>query len=68
LPSAAAGPAPIDWPRVAEDSAALLSAYIQIDTQNPPGTTTAAAAFLATELGRAGIRSETTGAVPRSRR
>jgi acetylornithine deacetylase/succinyl-diaminopimelate desuccinylase-like protein len=64
LPSAAADPAPIDWSRVAEDSAALLSAYIQIDTQNPPGTTTAAAAFLATELGRAGIRSETTGVVP----
>jgi hypothetical protein len=29
LPSAAADPAPIDWSRVAEDSAALLSAYIR---------------------------------------
>ncbi len=60
----AAEPAPIDWQRVAEDSAALLSSYIRIDTQNPPGTTTAAAAFLAAELRESGIPSESVGAVP----
>ena len=51
-----------DWTHVAEDSARLLSAYIRIDTQNPPGTTTEAAAFLAAELARAGIHSETVAA------
>ena len=62
IAAAAAEPSAPDWTHVAEDSARLLSAYIRIDTQNPPGTTTEAAAFLATELARAGIRSETVAA------
>lgn len=60
--AAAAQPAPPDWTRVSEDSARLLADYIRIDTQNPPGTTTEAAAFLAAELARAGIRSDTVAA------
>lgn len=53
-----AGPAPIAWDRVARDSAALLSEYIRIDTQNPPGVTTGAVAFLAAQLTRPGITAE----------
>jgi acetylornithine deacetylase/succinyl-diaminopimelate desuccinylase-like protein len=60
--AAAAEPAAPDWARVAEDSARLLSAYIRLDTRNPPGVTTEAAAFLAAELARAGIPSETVAA------
>ena len=54
----AANTAPIAWDRVAEDSAAMLSDYIRIDTQNPPGTTTQATVFLTGQLARAGMRSE----------
>jgi acetylornithine deacetylase/succinyl-diaminopimelate desuccinylase-like protein len=53
-----------DWDRVTQQAADLLSAYIRIDTQNPPGVTTEAAAFLAAELRRAGIASETIAATP----
>lgn len=59
-----AAAAPPDWPQVTTAAAALLSAYIRIDTANPPGNTTAAAAFLAAELGRAGIGSRTLAADP----
>ncbi|MCU0522272.1 MAG: hypothetical protein MUF84_16455, partial [Anaerolineae bacterium] len=45
----------IDWPAVAEEAAALLSRYLQIDTTNPPGNELAAATFLAAELGRRGL-------------
>ncbi|MDX2170401.1 MAG: M20/M25/M40 family metallo-hydrolase [Deltaproteobacteria bacterium] len=53
---------PIDWARVADDAAARLSAYLRIDSSNPPGDTRAAAAFLAAELRAAGIESEQFGA------
>lgn len=55
---------PPDWAQVATRASELLSAYIRIDTQNPPGNTTEAAAFLAAELSRAGIRSETIASKP----
>lgn len=57
-PGFGADTTPIDWQRVADDTAALLSNYIRIDTQNPPGATAAAAEFLGRELERSGIRSE----------
>ncbi len=53
-----------DWERVTQQAVELLSAYIRIDTQNPPGVTTEAVAFLAAELRRAGIPSETIAATP----
>jgi len=49
---------PPDWQQVTDQTARLLSDYIRIDTSNPPGNTVEAAAFLAAELSRAGIRSE----------
>lgn len=55
---------PPDWDQITRQAVDLLSAYIRIDTQNPPGVTTGAAAFLAAELKRAGIASETTAATP----
>jgi acetylornithine deacetylase/succinyl-diaminopimelate desuccinylase-like protein len=55
---------PPDWAQVATRAGELLSAYIRIDTQNPPGNTSEAAAFLAAELSRAGIRSETIASKP----
>lgn len=55
--------APIDWSAVGEQAAARLSAYLRIDSSNPPGDTRAAAAFLAGELKAAGIASEQFGAV-----
>lgn len=61
---AVAAPPPPDWSQVAERAAELLSAYISIDTANPPGNTSEAAAFLAAELSRAGIRSETIAGKP----
>ncbi len=64
VPVAAAAAEAPDWPRVTAEAAELLSRYIRIDTQNPPGTTTEATAFLAAELRRAGIASETLAAVP----
>ncbi|MGD9763880.1 MAG: M20/M25/M40 family metallo-hydrolase [Candidatus Binatia bacterium] len=53
-----------NWDQVTREAAALLSGYIRIDTQNPPGATAQAAAFLAAELQRAGIAWETLGASP----
>jgi acetylornithine deacetylase/succinyl-diaminopimelate desuccinylase-like protein len=55
--------APIDWAQVGDRAAERLSAYLRIDTTNPPGDTRAAAAFLAGELKAAGIASEQFGAV-----
>ncbi|MGH7786020.1 MAG: M20/M25/M40 family metallo-hydrolase [Candidatus Binatia bacterium] len=54
-----------DWRRVTDDAAQLLSQYIRINTENPPGTTVESAAFLADLLGAAGIETEIlAGAVP----
>jgi acetylornithine deacetylase/succinyl-diaminopimelate desuccinylase-like protein len=48
----------IDWDRVATEAAELLSAYIQINTTNPPGNETEGARFLQAVLKREGIGSE----------
>jgi acetylornithine deacetylase/succinyl-diaminopimelate desuccinylase-like protein len=47
-----------DWQAVTAQAAALLASYIRIDTTNPPGDTTAAAAFLQGQLGAVGISTE----------
>lgn len=54
----------IDWAQVERDATALLSAYIQIDTTNPPGNETAAARFLAQRFHDAGIDAETFESAP----
>ena len=42
-----AAAAEINWADVEKQATEFLSAYIQIDTSNPPGNETAAAQFLA---------------------
>ncbi|MBM4311482.1 MAG: M20/M25/M40 family metallo-hydrolase [Deltaproteobacteria bacterium] len=49
---------PLDWERTAAEAAELLSAYIQINTVNPPGNETEGARFLQDILKRNGIGSE----------
>jgi acetylornithine deacetylase/succinyl-diaminopimelate desuccinylase-like protein len=49
---------PVDWNALGEETAAILSAYIQVDTTNPPGNEEAGADFLAAKLAEVGIPSE----------
>jgi acetylornithine deacetylase/succinyl-diaminopimelate desuccinylase-like protein len=61
----AAAPPAIDWARVAQQTGTMLASYIRIDTANPPGVTTQAAAFLRAQLAGAGIAAQVIGgAVP----
>ncbi len=48
-----------DWDAVGEEAAGLLSAYLRINTANPPGNEIAAARWLADVLARDGIESRT---------
>jgi acetylornithine deacetylase/succinyl-diaminopimelate desuccinylase-like protein len=50
--------APPDWKAVGNESAALLSRYIQVDTTNPPGNELKAAQFLKDVLDREGIEAQ----------
>ncbi|MBI4495726.1 MAG: M20/M25/M40 family metallo-hydrolase, partial [Deltaproteobacteria bacterium] len=45
----------VDWPQVREEAIRILSAYIQIDTTNPPGRELAGARFLQGLLEREGL-------------
>ena len=54
----------IDWAAVEKEAVELLSAYLQIDTTNPPGNETAGAQFLQTILEREGISCEVIEPVP----
>ncbi|MBI4515223.1 MAG: M20/M25/M40 family metallo-hydrolase [Deltaproteobacteria bacterium] len=54
----AAPAADIDWRKAGDNAAQLLSAYIKIDTTNPPGNESAAAKFLARRFKQAGIESQ----------
>lgn len=56
--------ADIDWADVEKQATDILSAYIQIDTTNPPGNESAAAQFLADRFRQAGIDVETFEAAP----
>jgi acetylornithine deacetylase/succinyl-diaminopimelate desuccinylase-like protein len=56
--------ADIDWADVEKQATEFLSAYVQIDTTNPPGNETAAAQFLAERFRQAGIDAETFEAAP----
>lgn len=59
--SAAAAAAEPDWAAVADQAGTLLSRYVQIDTQNPPGRTVDAAAFLTQLLQESGVTTEVIG-------
>lgn len=47
-----------DWSRIGAEAARLLSAYVRIDTQNPPGRTVEAVEFLEPLAREAGLRTE----------
>lgn len=49
--------APIDWTAAGDETVGILSAYLRVDTVNPPGNETAGAVFLADILARDGIPS-----------
>ena len=59
-----AGAADIDWAEVESQATEFLSAYIQIDTSNPPGNETAAARFLADRFRQAGIETDVFESAP----
>ena len=48
----------VDWSSAGQETAQLLSAYLQVDTINPPGNETRGAEFLAAVLEREGIETE----------
>jgi acetylornithine deacetylase/succinyl-diaminopimelate desuccinylase-like protein len=48
----------IDWKQVEREATDLLSAYIQIDTSNPPGGELKGAKYLAAEFEKRGIAAE----------
>jgi len=52
------GAAEPDWAKVADEALGYLRGYIRLDTSNPPGRTTEAAAYLAAILEKAGLRTE----------
>lgn len=48
----------VDWPSAGAETVDLLSAYLKVDTRNPPGLEAAGVAFLRAALEREGIPSE----------
>jgi acetylornithine deacetylase/succinyl-diaminopimelate desuccinylase-like protein len=60
----AAEPPPPDWTAVGNRAAQILSAYVRIDTQNPPGRTVEAADYLEPFLRQAGLAAERVSANP----
>jgi acetylornithine deacetylase/succinyl-diaminopimelate desuccinylase-like protein len=54
----------IDWDAATAEATALLRAYIQVDTSNPPGNESKAVAFLERVLAAEGIASETAESAP----
>jgi acetylornithine deacetylase/succinyl-diaminopimelate desuccinylase-like protein len=62
-PAAPAQPTP-NWTALTVEAAALLSRYIRIRTDNPPGRTVEAVAFLEPLLREAGLQTEIVAATP----
>jgi acetylornithine deacetylase/succinyl-diaminopimelate desuccinylase-like protein len=56
--------ADLDWQRVGAETAELLTDVLRIDTQNPPGSETAAANALARKLETEGIAAEVIESAP----
>ena len=48
----------VDWDAVGQETVKVLSAYLQVDTFNPPGNETVGANFLADLLRKEGIESQ----------
>jgi acetylornithine deacetylase/succinyl-diaminopimelate desuccinylase-like protein len=48
----------VDWGRAGDEAAQVLSAYLQVDTINPPGNEARGAEFFRQALAREGIESE----------
>lgn len=61
-PSARAAEA--DWPRFTQEAITNLRGYIRVNTSNPPGNVTQAAAYLAGLLEKEGISSERLESAP----
>jgi acetylornithine deacetylase/succinyl-diaminopimelate desuccinylase-like protein len=61
---AAPAAADVDWHKVGDETADVLSDVLRIDTQNPPGSETAAANAFARKLEAAGIASEVFESAP----
>lgn len=64
LAVAGAGAAEPDWDAVSRRSGELLAEYIRVDSVNPPGRTTDAAAFLQKHLLTAGLATELLAPIP----
>jgi len=64
LLAAAPAAGDVDWHKVGDETADVLSDVLRIDTQNPPGGETAAANALARKLEAAGIESEVFESAP----
>ncbi|MEW5738020.1 MAG: M20/M25/M40 family metallo-hydrolase [Myxococcota bacterium] len=47
----------VDWKAVGDETAQLLSAYLRVDTVNPPGNETLGAEFLKAHLAKDGVES-----------
>ena len=47
----------VDWQKAGDEAVTVLSAYLKVDTRNPPGNETLGTAFLAAILEREGIAS-----------
>jgi acetylornithine deacetylase/succinyl-diaminopimelate desuccinylase-like protein len=60
----AADPNEPNWDQIGAEAASLLTRYVSVDTQNPPGVTTEAVNFLEPLLLNAGLQTERTGADP----
>lgn len=56
-PALARYAAAVDWPQAGDETVALLSEYLRVDTRNPPGNETDGARFLARLLDKEGIAS-----------
>ena len=55
---------PIDWDSLARESQSVLSAYLRVNTTNPPGNEIAGARFLAEALAREDIESRIVESAP----
>jgi acetylornithine deacetylase/succinyl-diaminopimelate desuccinylase-like protein len=59
-----ASAADIDWNKAGQQAADFLSAYVRIDTTDPPGNETAAAKFVAAHFKQAGIENRVIESAP----
>ncbi len=59
-----ASAADVDWNKAGREAADFLSAYVRINTTDPPGNETAAARFVAAHFKQAGIESQVLESAP----